>query len=634
MNPTMKPYPTQPMAPLEPTTAAGGPMVNSNPAMLARDTPESKPLTGPDTSNFDIVKATQYGAVERVKELVEDGYDVREPDNENVTLLHWAAINNRLDLVKYFVAKGAIIDQLGGDLNSTALHWATRQGHLPMVVVLMQYGADPSIRDAEGCSCVHLACQFGHTAIAGYLIARGQDPNIVDGNGMTPLMWSCYKTFAVDPTRLLLTLGASPNLQDSHYKNTALHWASATGNSSAVAALLHANADTYIENARKETPLDIAMARRNGYLVMRFKEQRGEEIPLTKKVPFLQPFRQDKVWRKRVMQASPFIILFVIGLIPDLDISVWVKVVAAFLTYGAIYFCTKLFFDKRYSSILPITVCLATKMYLYMTMFVYLWPTFENIWLRAWFVLSSASMWYYFYKSWKNDAGIIKSSEEDKKRTIIELAESGSLNIERFCTTCLVKRPIRSKHCSYCDRCVAKFDHHCPWVDNCVGAGNHRSFILYLGSLVGALGAWLVAAVFYFQSNCSLNLDENGFWITLGQILSCSPWVVWMTLNDGLYFIWVTTLFVCQTYQVLYLGVTTNERMNIGRYAHLHAKKGQNHPFDRGVIRNTIDFCGCGCFGLCRPTILDWTKQYSMDFNQPESTNFVDSKTRENFQYV
>nr|XP_028584636.1 palmitoyltransferase ZDHHC13-like [Podarcis muralis] len=53
-----------------------------------------------DYSNFDIVKATQYGLLDRCQELVEAGYDVRQPDKENVTLLHWAAINNRLDLVK------------------------------------------------------------------------------------------------------------------------------------------------------------------------------------------------------------------------------------------------------------------------------------------------------------------------------------------------------------------------------------------------------------------------------------------------------------------------------------------------------------------------------------------------------
>ena len=48
-----------------------------------------------DASTFDIVKATQYGARERVEELVEGGFDVNQRDEENVTLLHWAAINNR-----------------------------------------------------------------------------------------------------------------------------------------------------------------------------------------------------------------------------------------------------------------------------------------------------------------------------------------------------------------------------------------------------------------------------------------------------------------------------------------------------------------------------------------------------------
>ena len=36
----------------------------------------------------------------------ERGYDVNQRDGENVTLLHWASINNRLDIVKYLVMKG------------------------------------------------------------------------------------------------------------------------------------------------------------------------------------------------------------------------------------------------------------------------------------------------------------------------------------------------------------------------------------------------------------------------------------------------------------------------------------------------------------------------------------------------
>merc|ERR1712106_990368 len=58
-----------------------------------------------DFSSFDIVKATQYGALERCRELIEGGnYDINRRDSENVTLLHWAAINNRREIVKYYVS--------------------------------------------------------------------------------------------------------------------------------------------------------------------------------------------------------------------------------------------------------------------------------------------------------------------------------------------------------------------------------------------------------------------------------------------------------------------------------------------------------------------------------------------------
>lgn len=106
--------------------------------------------TNNDFKDFDIVKATQYGAFERCKQIIESGYDVNERDSENVTLLHWAAINNRRDVVKYYIAKGAVIDAIGGDLQSTPLHWATRQGHISMVILLIQHRADPAILDGEG----------------------------------------------------------------------------------------------------------------------------------------------------------------------------------------------------------------------------------------------------------------------------------------------------------------------------------------------------------------------------------------------------------------------------------------------------------------------------------------------------
>lgn len=136
----------------------------------------------------------QYGIYTRCEQLLNEGFDVNQRDTENITLLHWAAINCRMEIIKLYIERGAIVDAIGGELNSTPLHWATRQGHLNVVVYLMSQGADPTLRDGEGCTPIHLAAQFGYTSIVAYLLAKGINPDLQDKNGMTPLMWSACRT--------------------------------------------------------------------------------------------------------------------------------------------------------------------------------------------------------------------------------------------------------------------------------------------------------------------------------------------------------------------------------------------------------------------------------------------------------
>lgn len=95
--------------------------------------------------------AVQYGFYDRVVQLIDVNPSLAStPLNDNITLLHWAAINNRIEVAKYLINKGAHIDAIGGALKATPLNWAIRDGKLEMVVFLLSHHAQPSIVDGEG----------------------------------------------------------------------------------------------------------------------------------------------------------------------------------------------------------------------------------------------------------------------------------------------------------------------------------------------------------------------------------------------------------------------------------------------------------------------------------------------------
>nr|XP_021401718.1 palmitoyltransferase ZDHHC13 isoform X3 [Lonchura striata domestica] len=534
---------------------------------------EDKGLPGPypiaeDPSTCDIVKATQYGMLERCKELVEAGYDVRQPDKENVTLLHWAAINNRQELVKYYISKGAVVDQLGGDLNSTPLHWAIRQGHLPMVMLLLKCGADPSLIDGEGFSSIHLAVLFQHMPIIAYLIAKGQNIDMTDLNGQTPLMLTAQKAIGPEPTRFLLKFNPSLNAVDNVQKNTALHWAIASGNTSAVDLLLEAGASLDIQNVKL----------------------------------FL-------------MLVSFLTFVWAIGYIMDLSSDSWLLKGGLLL---GLLFVMSLFVRQlvglknlRY---LPTAFLLSSVFWMSMTWFFWFLPDTTNAILKITVVFSMMGLLYYFYKTWNTDPGYIKTSEEERKENIIALAEAECLDFRTFCTSCLVRKPLRSVHCLACQACVARYDQHSLWTGQCIGVGNHYYYLLFLVFLT-MTGVWLLYGTLQYWSNhCAANFHQDGVWTYFTQTVSCSPWVSYISSVACFHTLWASVWLTVQLYQTVFLGLTSHERMNllVQRKSSKHPVSLRRTPYNLGCFQNLADFFQCSCFGMFKPNVIDWTKQYKL----------------------
>ena len=119
-----------------------------------------------DGSVLTAVKAVQFGDFQTVKSLL-DSHQVsaNAVDNDGCSLLHWAAINNRVEIATLLIRSGAIVPCAGGVLAESPLHWAVRRNYCKVVGLLLAEGADVSYRSNMGLDALSLACHLGNTVI-------------------------------------------------------------------------------------------------------------------------------------------------------------------------------------------------------------------------------------------------------------------------------------------------------------------------------------------------------------------------------------------------------------------------------------------------------------------------------------
>ena len=110
-----------------------------------------------------------------------DGANVHSLDRRTARngrrALNWAALNNRVDAIRFLLAHGANIEATN-ITGFTALHHAAEVGSLEAARVLLAAGADPKHTNLEGMTPAGRAKQEGFTELAELILAaeRGIRP--------------------------------------------------------------------------------------------------------------------------------------------------------------------------------------------------------------------------------------------------------------------------------------------------------------------------------------------------------------------------------------------------------------------------------------------------------------------------
>lgn len=138
----------------------------------------------------------------------------------------------------------------------TALHEAAGNGHVALVNMLLDYGANVNARTRNGITPLHEAVMHHETRAVKLLLAGGANADVVYANGHSPLHWAVIRGYE-DIARLLLAGRAAVNAR-SRAGRTALHWAAIKDRREIAQLLLDYGADMHARDELGRTAEDWA----------------------------------------------------------------------------------------------------------------------------------------------------------------------------------------------------------------------------------------------------------------------------------------------------------------------------------------------------------------------------------------
>ncbi|KAI3614840.1 palmitoyltransferase akr1 [Moniliophthora roreri] len=544
----------------------------------------------------NIFVAAQRGDVALIRSLIESGQaKATDRDEQNITPLHWAAINAQVAACRYLLEQGAEVDALGGDLVATPMQWAARNGYLYVIHLLISHNADPTITDSQGYNTLHLVTHSSSVMPLLYLLHQPINVDSRDSQGHTSLMWAAYQGDALS-VELLLKHGASPLARDDAGL-TPLHWAVVRANRAIIRKLVEKGADLTAKDGEGRTPRDMAVELKSLGAWKRALEEGGmneygvkKQKPLNDRNTKIAIFVLPTIFFYLIFQTLTILPWYTGILLAMAEFFGMHHIVTRVLlnssTYTESVNQTPYFAGIIFSSVVWVLFCWFTRL---------LQATESHAFTNLSFAVVAGLCVYNFIRAVMLDPGTCPkpASDGELKSIIEELASEGRLNGQTFCIQCMARKPLRSKHCRVCDKCVARSDHHCPWVWNCVGSNNHRQFVLFvlmlvIGIILFDYLTWqYFAGLPIFSSTPSTpppaadaspdpNISPSCALPTeLCLVTSADTFLfsvaAWATLQLS----WTIVLLASQLWQIA-RQMTTLEVSNLGRYGFMGGRGGQS----------------------------------------------------------
>ncbi len=214
-----------------------------------------------DQEKAALLINTCFESLEKASILLDDNPDlIFKKTGLGETPLHYLAVENQLDAVKFLFSRGADLNTTN-NFDDTPVSEAVSLGYVDMVRFLLENGAAID-QLPQGDPIIHEAVRSGDPEIVDLLSNYGADINATDFMGCTPLHESASEDEWLDVTKYLVSKGVDIDALDG-FKCTPLNASASQGCLETAKFLVSSGASLTTRDAKGRTPTEKAMSCNN-----------------------------------------------------------------------------------------------------------------------------------------------------------------------------------------------------------------------------------------------------------------------------------------------------------------------------------------------------------------------------------